>query len=190
MRSIVLCDVDGVIVDLATEVHREAEELFCRRMPPPETWHQYDFGDAMGLTPREMSQLLAILRGQDDLARIAHFYPGATAFIRRIQQFGHEVVFVTKEWEGMPSWRVHRREMLRNEFGGVSVLFLEEKHRIIGDVLVDDLVANVQRNGARGLLFDRPWNRDETADGLVRVRGYEDTINQISRIFEAKEKAA
>jgi len=190
MKVTVILDVDGVLVDLATPVWRAAQAILGKNLPPPEEWMAYDFAAAMGLTSSQAIRMYNTLRKQDNLAAMATWYPGAPEFVNNLLRYGVDVCFVTKPWDGIVSWQRDRESLLRSLFPEQDVLFVAQKHRIVGQHLIDDCVDNIKHNLGRGLLFDRPWNQD--AKGCTRVSGYEHALKRIlfGEIDEPTEQLA
>jgi 5'(3')-deoxyribonucleotidase len=179
MNVTVLLDVDGVLVDLATPVHVAAQDILTKTLPPPSEWAAYDFAKAMGLTQSQATRLYNILRKRDNLAAQALWYPGAIEFVRKLLDNGYDVCFVTKPWEGMPSWQKDRRRQLVEHFPEQEIMFTAHKRRIIGHYLIDDCVDHIVHNRGRGMLFDQPWNRGYEARGFRRICGYDHALKYI-----------
>lgn len=180
MKETVLLDVDGVLVDLASVVHSSSQEILQRELPPPGEWAAYDFAQAMHLTSSQAARVFTTFRQRDNLARLANFYPGAVSFVHNLLSCGYDVCFVTKPWDDITSWRKDRWRMLKDHWPEQDVLFLGEKHRVIGHHLVDDCLDQIHRNHRRGILFDRPWNRHGATRGVRRCRDYRHVIQRIA----------
>jgi 5'(3')-deoxyribonucleotidase len=178
MNVTVLLDVDGVLVDLATPVWTAAQEILDKPLPPPREWVTYDFDKAMGLSPSQATRVYNMLRKRDNLAAQAQWYPGAVEFVRKLIDHGYDVCFVTKPWAEMASWQKDREHQLKESFPQQEFMFTGHKRRIIGHFLLDDCVDHIRQDPARGLLFDRPWNRD--VKGYRRVYDYEHAFKRMT----------
>lgn len=155
MKKTLLLDVDGVIADCSKAVHVFAETLFQRSLPDPGLWVVWEHDEAMCLTPEESRHFH--LRAQS-----SHFpwsiglYPGAAELIEQLKE-KFDVCFVTAPWRGNNHWVPARDELLRPF--ELPIIYTSEKHRIIGDILVDDKPATIERGGPwRGYLYSQPWN--------------------------------
>lgn len=172
----VLLDVDGVIADCMTPVHRAAEGILGRPLPRPDQWEHFEFKDALQLDSREDELLHQALLSDDRVGREILLYPGAYKFVKTLSRHA-DVVFVTSHWRRMPHWVPARDALLENCFPGLDIVYTHSKTRVLGDVLVDDKPKNILENRHRGLLFSRPWNRH--AVGLKRVESYEQILEML-----------
>lgn len=169
----VLLDCDGVIVDLASVVHRTAKKLLGRKLPPPADWKSYDFDVALKLTRNEKEFLQRRLLVANNLGWKADFYPGAASFIEYLAT-NNRVVFVTTPWPGLDHWVEARMSLLqpylsRRKF---DIVFCADKSLVNGDWLIDDKVENVTSVGEKGILFSQPWNE-----------GYENTVANVAKSY-------
>lgn len=155
MKKVLLCDVDGVIADCATQIHAFAEELFERQFPTPDKWYDWNHEDALGLTPEEAGYFhrCALV---SDFPHYIKLYPGAAELVHELKE-AYDVVFLTAPWRGNSSWVVARENLLQ-QFD-CDIVFTSAKHRVPGDILCDDKQLTIERGGPwRGLLYTRPWN--------------------------------
>jgi 5'(3')-deoxyribonucleotidase len=93
-------------------------------------------------------------------------YPGAQDAVRELRELA-EVVIVTASFGQCPTWAWERTTWLADHFGiePGDVVHAGRKHRVVGDVFVDDHpkhVAAWAQAHPRGtpLLWDRAYNRD------------------------------
>lgn len=180
----VLLDCDGVLGDYASEVIR----FVNMRVQPERPFTIHDAADFSILESLGFEHL------QDELDRhIEDTYycatmpvlPGAVEFVNRLYQLNHEVVIVTSQHMGVPLWCSQRMAWLWKHFGihADDVIFARRKHRIEGDVLVDDKPENLVSFGANAILFDQPWNQD--AEGVYRAKSYQDVVARLRWIDAA-----
>ena len=137
-RRTVLLDVDGVIADCATAVHRVAEQILEREVPPPSTWKHFDFHEAMELPPHEIHRFREAIQRHPTLGYEIKLFPGAQEFVLKLAET-RDVAFVTVHWTGLDHWVSARDKLLYDVFPGFDVIYARAKHRVMGDALLDRL---------------------------------------------------
>lgn len=172
-----LLDCDGVLVDCVGPVHRAAERILHRELPPPNQWCDFEFGVSMGLSPAEGQHFFDRLISQDDLGWQINPYPGAFAFTEEIRALGYDICIVTSHWKNMPCWVPARDALIEACFPGTDVIYAHNKTRVIGDWLVDDKPSTIAAAGPRGILFSQPWNESYTHPR--RARGYGEVLEML-----------
>lgn len=198
----VLVDLDGVVLNLAAEVHRFAQRRLSRSLPPPESWRPYNFSEAMGLSRSNWEFLQDSMRRSNKLGYLRQFYPQAQAFIEHLAG-SHRVVFVTTPWRGLPHWVESTYSLLDHYLNrrNFSIVFTADKHLVAGDWLVDDKWENLEKTPDRGILFSRPWNEKfenqahYVADGFADVLGIVEGATSVAATIEpssvnARKKSA
>lgn len=169
-----LLDVDGVIANCASPVHRFAQKLLRRPLPGPETWTSWDHDTAMGLTAEESRDFHREIK-KSDVAFDIQFYENAEQTVEKLKQ-AFELVFVTAHWHYYPAW-VPARDHLLEPFN-VPVVYTHSKNLVFGDYLVDDRASTIEAGGPwRGLLFRRPWNS---------FSKYHDVVHSLEEVLELK----
>lgn len=166
MTRTLLLDVDGVLADCSTTVHSFAQTLLGRKLPPPSSWTAWDHAEAMGLSEYEALQFERNIR-QSNMAYDIPFYEGAEEVVHELKA-AFDLVFVTAEWKHMAAW-VPARQRLLAPFN-CDVIYTHAKHRVKGEILVDDRIENVESNKERALLFDRGWNRASTHQRIFSLK--------------------
>jgi 5'(3')-deoxyribonucleotidase len=168
MKKVLLLDVDGVIADCSSPVHSFAENLLGRPLPDPASWTAWDHAEAMDLNKDEARAFHIGIR-YSGIANEITFYPGAREIVHELAR-AFDLVFVTAEWKGMDSW-VPARQRLLEPFS-CDVIFTHAKHRVKGDILIDDRRENVEHedNKSRSFLFDRSYNRASTQKRIFSLK--------------------
>lgn len=180
-KPIVLLDVDGVVADCGSAMHRLAESFFGMRFPAPSTWTEYDVTKSLGLQAADVKRFWELARSTV-WADSIDLYPHALAGVSALREHA-DVAFCTSPWRGNASWCHYRYELLHRHFPGVDVIQTSAKHRIVGDYLVEDkpeMVALGGRGRWRGLLWDQPYNRATSVDAR-RVFCWGDVIKVVCR---------
>ncbi len=169
MKTLLL-DCDGVIANCASPVHEYCEFAFERKLPPPHTWEE-EFPEAMGLSPVECERFQRLFRmGFNPLD--VRLHAGALEAVSELKKH-FEVLFLTAQLEGSYDW-MPVRERLLAPFD-CKVIFTDQKHRVMGDLLVDDKASTISKGGPwKGLLFTRPWNASLL--GFERVSCLEEVL--------------
>lgn len=98
-------------------------------------------------------------------------YPGAIEGIRQLREIA-DVHFLTAPLPESKHWLQERTEWLYDHFRAThkDITFTHTKHRVIGDVLIDDKVEHIEEWGAKHgsgipILFARPYN---TGGAIIR----------------------
>jgi len=88
-------------------------------------------------------------------------YPGAVAFVKRLDQLGHMVYIATAPFPsdkcmwGKKMWFENHLRFLPPS----RLIILHDKHLLRGDMLVDDKPENLTKFPGLRVLFNQPWNR-------------------------------
>ncbi len=180
----VLLDCDGILGDFASEVVR-----FCNlhgggagNLYKVDEVYSFDILEALGCA--DLQDDLDLHMFQTDFCRKMPVYPGAVAFVDRLRSLQHEIVVVTSPYKAVKGWEDARRDWLWRNFTihADDVIFAKRKECTSGwgDTLVDDKAENLFGFRSRGILFDRPWNRNH--NGPFRAYSYEDVLARIQWI--------
>jgi len=196
----ILCDVDGVLADLATCL---CDELTLRgmRLSPSDIRH-YDF--KLSMPPDVVAEAYDVM-GDYGFCHSLFWYEGARKFVfdfvhgRYSSDF--EMLLVTAPFPS-ETW-VQERKAWATASGirGCDVLSIpiEHKYRLRGDCLVEDhpgtlydwLEANP--NG-HGVLVDRPWNQRTAAEFKFHNRAFRakthDEVAKYVNAFRATGRAS
>lgn len=184
---IIALDVDGVLADCASVVHAAAERILKTQLNPVRGWHSFDFSESMLLSDEQSDKLFSTLIAEDRIGWQIKLYPGADRFVKQLQAAGHDVFFLTAQWEGMDCWVPARTELLKQHFKGTDIVFTHSKHRAVFDVLVEDRASTVQRVGAeRCILFEQPWNATARQPGIVTASTYEEILELVELICQSR----
>lgn len=154
-----LLDVDGVVADCATQIHKFAQNLLGRQVPTPDAWEHYDFTQSLKLSEQEEEMFFAAAK-HAYFPRLIELYPGAFTQVQALKR-RYDIAFVTSPWSGNPIWQFARTCLLDEFELPVIHIDKDQKYRIRGDVLVDDRPETLERGGGswHGILFSQPWNR-------------------------------
>lgn len=149
-KQSVLLDVDGLIADFTTPY------LMCVRMATgrhiPDDWEAstWDVAEDLGLSEQEQKDA-DMLMAAPNMAYLFNPLPGAVEGVNRLIAVA-DVCFVTAPFRLSPTWVFDRSRWLEKFFGehGKKVVPTHEKHRVYGDIFVDDKPANVRE-------FKKAW---------------------------------
>lgn len=190
-KSVILCDVDGVLADCGNAVRNAAQKFVYQhgcmapnglwstdyQIPPVADQKQFEYGPWLFPYPGDYKRFVGVEKCRDRLGYEINLFPGACEFVRDLEKIG-EVVFCTSHWHGMAHWVPAREALLNTHFYGIDIVFTHAKHRVIGDILIDDRPCTVRQN-LRGMLFDQPWNRADTDLNNRRYCGYEEVLEHL-----------
>lgn len=150
----VLLDCDGVLSDfvgmvLAWDNHQHTRESIT----------DFNIFKCWG-QPERWVDFTAYLRGTGAVLGMAPT-PDARDIVRGLRAGGHEITVVTSPFQGVPNWMPDRLKWLELHFGFSprDVCFWDQKHRIAGDVLIDDRAEHIEAFPGRALLVDAPYNQ-------------------------------
>jgi 5'(3')-deoxyribonucleotidase len=180
-RPRILLDCDGVLSDFVGQLLAGLKsDGSIPWSVTPEDIVDYDCAKSLGITWDVINRWTC---APGFCATMAP-YPHATALLAGLQEIG-EVTVVTAPYRGAPFWIAERVDWLERTFGlvGDRVCVWSEKHRIDGDVLIDDgpkQVANFAATGRRAFLVARPWNANLALPELV-ARGSLEWIVEAAR---------
>lgn len=110
--------------------------------------------------------------------------PGAAENVKRLIDDGHTVRVVTATHYGTVLPKMERFLYLYPFLKWKNVIIASDKSMILGDVMIDDGVHNLENTSCAKILFDRPHNRsyDAEANGMVRVRTWDEIYDVISEL--------
>ncbi len=75
-----------------------------------------------------------------------------------------------------------------NYYNGDGTIHIRKKAEVCQeydiDVLIDDHAKNLRDlpSNVKGILFDAPWNQNETPDGVIRAYGWNDVIRKVDSL--------
>lgn len=179
MNKTILVDMDGVCAMFVDEVLR---------------MYNQDYND--NLTAKDITQhgMQHCVKPECGRAIFKYFHTrglfsnlelieGAKDGIQTLLNRGHDIVFVTKPVGHSLSCVAEKQSWVDKHFpmiGSDNMVFTGQKHRVIGDVLIDDLADNhKQFRGAR-ILFDQPWNQKESGYIDYRAKSWQDIVDYLS----------
>jgi 5'(3')-deoxyribonucleotidase len=154
----ILCDVDGILADMAGKYIRLLNHQTGRRHTVEDVteWHFercVASSEENAAVWREMNEINACYTISP--------YPDAKDFLASLRTRG-EVVAVTTP-ASTHRWCFERTQWLLNHgFALTEIVFTHNKALVRGDVLIDDHPDNIQAfadAGGVGILLERPWNR-------------------------------
>ena len=118
--------------------------------------------------------------------------PGAAEALQRFMAAGHEVYLVT----ATPYECVHEKmnDLVFRYFPFISwnqIILTTNKQMIRGDVLIDDGIHNLEGGDYVKILMTAPYNRnyDAEANGMIRVRNWEEIEEIVSRMAADPERS-
>jgi 5'-nucleotidase len=184
----ILLDVDGILADFDS-----ATRAYLARVHVLPFAHEdvteMDFCKALSLPQHVQLALQAAWRRPGFCATIEP-YLGSGHFVERLKSLG-TVIAVTAPMQGARQWAYERELWLRHYFAIEAIISTKEKHHVMGDVLIEDSVANLLTSPCRDkILLRRPWNVRESA-GLMSaylVDDYNGAIEAVTEIISKREE--
>jgi 5'(3')-deoxyribonucleotidase len=183
-RPRILLDCDGVLSDFVGQllVGLKSDGSIPWSVTP-EDIVDYDCAKSLGITWDVINRWTCA----PGFCSTMEPYPHAHALLAGLQAIG-DVTVVTAPYRGSPSWIAERIDWLERTFGlfGERVCVWSEKHRVEGDLLIDDgpkQVANFAATGRRAFLVARPWNAGAETTALVSRGSLEWIIEAVRAAF-------
>jgi len=185
----ILVDCDGVVCDFATAYHNaaltELGKQYDGDIHDRKTW---DVGDAMELTETERRLLYVPLTHPGVGANLPAYQPAIEAVVE-MSKFA-EIVFVTAPFPFSPTWMWDRNIWLEKQFPTLDykVIHTADKHLIVGDVLIDDKVCNIESwadamrklgRFPKPILWGWPFNEGQTPKKAYRFTDWADVLKLI-----------
>ena len=181
LKPVVLLDVDGVVAEFIGHTLTMLAALGCPStlVPAQNTQPHWDYWQDW--IPDDWKQPLMAATRRPGWCLSIPVLPGAQEGVRALQDIA-DVYFVTSPMAGSEYWHMERMQWLRNHFGATDkqVIFCETKHRVLGDVFVDDKPANVdsyavhhaaptdgRTRGAHVFLWEQSYNLELHKNGLL-----------------------
>lgn len=110
--------------------------------------------------------------------------PDAPQIVKRLIDDGHKVRIVTATHYGTVLPKVKRILEMYPFLKWEDIIIASDKSMILGDVLIDDGVHNLESVSCMKILFDRPHNHlyDAEANGMHRVKTWREIYKLIGKI--------
>jgi 5'-nucleotidase len=159
---IIAIDVDGVVVDLVTQVLAIYNARYVDDIPVEKIT---DWDIDQFVKPECGMKIYEIFEAPGIYDFVEPF-PGALNTINWLREVGHRVVFVTTPAPGTEG--VKQKWLIQHGFlplpsYGYSSDYVEarDKSLIAADLLLDDNYDNVLKFPGIGVLMEQPWNRNK-----------------------------
>lgn len=166
----VLLDCDGVLADFIGGVMPIINSLLGTSYTPADVT-EFSFAEALGMTPEQGAAVKRAIGAAPRLSAGLAVYPGAIDGVRRLREIA-DVHIVTSSWDSNETWEFDRKAWFKRHFGidHHGITFTAEKHRVTGDVLVDDKTSTCEAWRAAwpqgvAVLWATPHNRRDLWDG-------------------------
>lgn len=108
--------------------------------------------------------------------------PGAKEGIIKLQEAMFDLVFVTKPVGHSLSCVAEKQSWVDKHFpeiGSDNMVFTGQKHRVIGNVLIDDMPENHKLFNGKRILFDQPWNQEICGHVDMRAFNWEEIVEYL-----------
>jgi 5'-nucleotidase len=167
-------DVDGVVADLHPEWLRRYNVDYDDNLTSADitAWNTHEF-----VKPECGKKIYSYLSRADLYDRVEPVF-GAQYGVSRLRHAGFQPVFVTSNVKGMtdPKWKwLEKFDFLKSQS---ELVVMHDKSLLNAGILIDDGAHNIKAfRGAQPLLFDAPWNRNES---LPRVCGWSEVLEALN----------
>lgn len=182
MRPTIICDIDGVLADWVTPCFRQYSEVYPNDKIAPVTNYN------VGLSTPRPEQLIRFIQEYYFMHRTfrdALPYHGAVEGFNKLA-FTFPTVIATARLKEHSV--VCFEWLFRHEFKFYrSLLFEKDKHKVEGDILIDDCTENLQKfadTGRQAICMDRSWNQDwpgmrvkDMVEAFEWVKNYQYELN-------------
>jgi len=175
-------DMDGVIVNFLDPV--------CKWLGVKQTdMTSYKLEDMYPDDPDKVAQIRNYYSQKGYFKNLKPF-PGALEFIKKLQKLENSriwyvskpAIFSPITWADKVEWILNHTPKLIK-----TTILTGDKCRSAVDILVDDDPDNLTTSIAKyKILFDQPWNHDDTT--FNRVKNYEELYSKIVKISKKEKK--
>jgi len=111
-------------------------------------------------------------------------YKDAKRMFIELSEIG-DVVFVTKPFKRYTNWYIERNDWLLNNFGFNDVIYVDKKHLVNVDILIDDcphiLSDWASFTSKPSIKVERPWNKDFSRSNVSCAK----TLNEIPKLIKS-----
>jgi 5'(3')-deoxyribonucleotidase len=171
----VALDVDNVLADFSNLYKECAEQVVGHSL----NWvlDSWNCNEALGLSAELHSEVRDHVQMPGNCL-LMNPLPYAIAGAKALREMVGDLYFVTRPYEGAPTWACERESWLIHHFGsemGSQVIHTAHKHKVGVDILIDDHPEHVIR------FLDEPWIRPRF--GCIWATGYNEGV-----LFEGKGK--
>ncbi len=157
----VILDADGVVFEWMPHILRSVGSSI--------DWASVRTYDVLGLLDNWKAQQARTLLAEPSWWSQVPLIYGAQQGVQALRSAGHSILWATSPWIDCYGWESVRRARLMKEFESNhdEIMMGAPKHRIMGDILIEDNVENAVRWAARNenglpLLFIQPYNEGAT----------------------------
>lgn len=184
----ILVDVDGVVADYLTHFLKVASHVLQKDFAGTLV-DEWDISKALKITKAEEDAVYHYV-AQPGFARALLPIPGAVEAVKQLHAEGHTITFVTSPIRSSPTWDFDRRMWLYDHFGENlidDIVYARRKHRVIGDVLIDDRCKNIRSwarahpNGLALLFAPRAKDPRPQSDNISTVADWGAVLNILAR---------
>jgi 5'(3')-deoxyribonucleotidase len=185
----ILCDVDGVFADFL------GHTIFYLgdKAPGEEEFTSWNLLDHLS---KEEAEFCNALWRLPSWCKDIPLLPGAQVAHKELAALG-KVLWVTAPVRNSRYWHLERISWLEAHFGvdEDDVVFTHDKSHVWGDVIIDDRLENVEgwakaHPAGLPILWDRPYNRSRTPEGIHRVKTWEEVLCLVTQFKAGLEDSA
>jgi len=111
--------------------------------------------------------------------------------VRDLSNLGKVSIVTARSTSSIPSVKAWLSDKMISYDDMIVVDYGPLKSELEFDVFIDDSPLNAKNIAATGklvLLFDQPWNRDVSGEGIVRISGFPEAIATITHLGQKKVK--
>ena len=179
-RLIILTDMDDVLNNLL-EKWVELVNTMCGTATKPEEITSWDVSVGFPTLTRE--QVYSVL-SKNFLWNCLSPTKDSVEVIKKLIGDGHRIVVVTaSDYQVLPAkiaWLLEAYPYLTWQ----DIIITQDKRLILGDVLIDDGIHNLEGGQYKKILFSRPHNLSYDAEkhGMTRVSSWNEIYDAINKI--------
>lgn len=182
----ILLDVDGVLAQTSEKILRLYNEKYGQKVEINDLIF-WTYEDCPKITEKASDFFI-----QKGFFKDLDVFDGAQEMVRALLNQGHDIVIATAVFcHGYKD----RYDWLRNWFPEISeenYVFTARKDLLVGDVILDDKVANLlNSNISYPVLMDRPWNNPSSypeSRCITRVKSFEEFVVYVQTLSAKEEK--
>ena len=167
-------DIDGVIRDLLGKV----EEIYFREYPYHKLIRKDTYDISLWFPIGKEIYKFVFETYSKEIYTQSQVYKNAREFMVKLRKNGKVILVSSQPEKKLEELTKKWLEIKKIPYD--ELIFTKDKSEFIGDCLLDDCTANLERAAKAGsskpICFDRPWNQDW--DGL-RIKSYDKFLELI-----------
>ena len=177
----ILIDIDDTVWDLLTPWVTELNRLYKTNVNISDI-KEWDLSKAFSMLSSDQIRYPLLQKYFWDLV---HPYTDAIIYINKLVEDGHDIYFVTSTHYKNIEYKISKLEGLFSFNFYDKFIVAKNKHMIMGDILIDDYINNLDKNRRYNILFGNVYNKDKDYseyNWIIRCTNWKEVYDFIEKI--------